>query len=81
MVAASVMTIQVSQTLGPALAGTALLHWSVREVYVAFGLLSAASAFGFFLVPGFRAFMALEHAQVDGWYSKAYPAAFERTAP
>jgi MFS family permease len=77
MVAAAVMTIQVSQTLGPALAGMALAHWSVREVYVAFGLLSAASAFGFFLVPGFRAFMALEHAEVDGWYGRAYPAAFE----
>lgn len=77
MVAAAVMTIQVSQTLGPALAGIALTHWSVRVVYVAFGLLSAASALGFFLVPGFRAFMALEHDEVDGWYGKAYPAAFE----
>lgn len=76
MVAAAVMTIQVSQTLGPALAGLALTHWSVREVYVAFGLLSAASSLGFFLVPGFRAFMALEHDEVDGWYGKAYPAAF-----
>ena len=77
MVAASVMTIQVSQTLGPALAGMALMHWSVRVVYVMFGLLSAASALGFFLVPGFRAFMALDHDAVDGWYGKAYPAAFE----
>ena len=58
-------------------AGIALTHWSVRVVYVAFGLLSAASALGFFLVPGFRAFMALEHDEVDGWYGKAYPAAFE----
>jgi MFS family permease len=77
MSAAAIMTIQVSQTLGPALAGIALLHWSVRTVYVGFGLLSAASALGFFLVPGFRAFMALEHDEVDGWYGKAYPAAFE----
>ena len=77
MSAAAIMTIQVSQTLGPALAGVALLHWSVRGVYVAFGLLSAASALGFFLVPGFRAFMALEHDEVDGWYGKRYPAAFE----
>ena len=77
MSAAAIMTIQVSQTLGPALAGMALLHWSVRAVYVGFGLLSAASALGFFLVPGFRAFMALEHDEVDGWYGKTYPAAFE----
>jgi len=76
MVAAAVMTIQVSQTLGPALAGMALAHWSVRTVYVVFGLLSAASALGFFLIPGFRAFMALEHDEVDGWYGKTYPAAF-----
>jgi MFS family permease len=77
MSAAAIMTIQVSQTLGPALAGVALTHWSVRGVYVAFGLLSALSALGFFLIPGFRAFMALEHDEVDGWYGKAYPAAFE----
>jgi MFS family permease len=77
MSAAAIMTVQVSQTLGPALAGMALAHWSVRVVYVAFGLLSAASALGFFLVPGFRAFMAMEHAEVDGWYGKRYPRAFE----
>ena len=76
MIAAAVMTIQVSQTLGPALAGIALAHWSVRTVYVVFGLLSAASALGFFLVPGFRAFMAMEHDEVDGWYGRRYPAAF-----
>jgi MFS family permease len=77
MSAASIMMVQVSQTLGPALAGVALLHWSVRTVYVAFGLLSAASALGFFLVPGFRAFMALEHDEVDNWYGKTYPKVFE----
>jgi MFS family permease len=77
MSAAAIMTIQVSQTLGPAIAGIALTHWSVRVVYVVFGLLSAASALGFFLVPGFRAFMAMEHAEVDGWYGKRYPGAFE----
>ena len=78
MSAAAIMTVQVSQTLGPALAGVALVHWSVRTVYVVFGLLSAASALGFFLVPGFRAFMALEHAEVDNWYGRTYPQIFER---
>jgi MFS family permease len=77
MSAAAIMTIQVSQTLGPAIAGLALTHWSVRVVYVVFGLLSAVSALGFFLVPGFRAFMALEHDEVDNWYGKTYPTAFE----
>jgi len=77
MSAASIMTVQISQALGPALAGVALAHWSVRTVYVAFGLLSAASALGFFLIPGFRAFMALDHDQVDNFYAKAFPHAFE----
>lgn len=77
MSAAAIMTVQVSQTLGPAIAGVALLHWSVRTVYVMFGLLSAVSALGFFAVPGFRAFMALEHDQVDNWYGKTYPKVFE----
>ncbi len=77
MSAAAIMTVQVSQTLGPALAGVALVHWSVRTVYVVFGLLSATSALGFFLVPGFRAFMTLEHDEVDNWYGKTYPKVFE----
>ena len=77
MSAAAIMTVQVSQTLGPAIAGVALTHWSVRVVYVVFGLLSAVSALGFFLIPGFRAFMGLEHEAVDNWYGRTYPAAFE----
>ena len=77
MSAASIMTVQISNTLGPAIAGVALTHWSVRVVYVMFGLLSAIAALGFFLIPGFRAFMALEHDEVDAWYGKTYPAVFE----
>jgi MFS family permease len=77
MSAAAIMTVQLSQVLGPAIAGAALLHWSVRTVYVLFGLLSATSAFGFFLIPGFRAFMALGHDEVDNWYGKTYPHVFE----
>jgi len=79
MSAAAIMTVQISQTLGPAIAGMALTHWSVRTVYVVFGLLSAASALGFFLIPGFRAFMGLEHDEVDNFYAKAFPQAFDRT--
>jgi MFS family permease len=77
MSAAAIMTTQVSMTLGPAIAGVALVHWSVRTVYVAFGLSTAAAALGFFLVPGFRAFMALGHDEVDNWYGKTYPKVFE----
>jgi MFS family permease len=77
MAAASIMTVQVSQTLGPAVAGIALAHASVRSVYLMFGLLSAASALGLFLIPGFRAFMALDHDAVDNWYGRTYPQVFE----
>ena len=77
MSSAAIMTTQVSQTLGPAIAGVALAHASVRAVYVAFGLGSIVSALGFFLIPGFRAFMALEHDEVDDWYGRTYPKAFE----
>jgi MFS family permease len=80
MSAGSMMTVQVSQTLGPALAGIALAHWSVRVVYVAFGLLTALASLGFLAIPGFRAFMALEHDEVDNWYGKTYPQVFERAA-
>jgi MFS family permease len=78
MSAGAIMTTQVSQTLGPAIAGLALAHWSVRTVYVAFGLLAALASFGFFMIPGFRAFMALDHDEVDNWYGKTYPRAFEQ---
>ncbi len=77
MSAAAIMTTQVSQTLGPAIAGMALTHWSLRAVYLGFGLASVVSALGFFLVPGFRAFMALEHDEVDGFYARTYPQVFE----
>jgi len=79
MVAASIMTTQVAQTLGPAVAGLALAHAGIRGVFLVFGLLSAASALGLFLIPGFRAFMALDHEQVDNWYGRTYPQVFERT--
>jgi len=77
MSSAAIMTTQVSQTLGPAIAGVALAHAGVRAVYVGFGLASVVSALGFFLIPGFRAFMALEHDEVDNWYGRTYPEAFE----
>ena len=77
MTSASVMTTQLSQTLGPAIAGVALAHWSARTVYVMFGLLSATVAVGYFLIPGFRAFMALEHEEVDNYYGRTYPKVFE----
>ena len=77
MSSAAIMTTQVSQTLGPAIAGAALAHWSVGAVYCGFGLAGVVAALGFFLIPGFRAFMALDHDEVDNWYARTYPQVFE----
>jgi MFS family permease len=76
MSAGAVTTIQVAQTLGPALAGVALAHASVSRVYVSFGLLGAFASLGFTAVPGFRAFMALDHHEVENWYGRQYPHVF-----
>lgn len=76
MSAGSMMTSQIAAFLGPVLAGTALLHWPIEWVYSAFGLLGGLAALSIALVPGFRALMALEHHEVEGWYGTAYPQAF-----
>ncbi|MGA0611280.1 MFS transporter [Caldimonas sp. KR1-144] len=76
MSAGSIVTTQVAASLGPALAGLALSVWSVKWVYLAFGVLGAAAALSLAAVPGFRAFMALSHEEVDGWYGRAHPEAF-----
>jgi hypothetical protein len=77
IVTALVPAAGLSQTLGPALAGVALVHWSVRTLHGVFGLLSAASSLGFFPVPSFRHFMALGHDEVDNGYSRNYSKVFE----
>lgn len=76
MSAGSIMTSQIAASLGPMLAGAALLRWSIEGVYTAFGLLGGLAALSIALVPGFRALMALEHHEVEGWYGTAYPKAF-----
>jgi MFS family permease len=76
MSAGAMMTSQVAGTLGPAIAGVALTHWPVDTVYLVFGLLAAVASAGLLIVPGFRAFMALGHEEVEGWYGRAYPLAF-----
>ena len=77
MAAGTIMTAQMAATLGPALAGLALTHWPVHTVHAAFGVLGAIASLGLAVVPGFRAFMALDAAEVEGWYGRAYPAAFD----
>ena len=72
----NMMTIYVAATAGPALAGTALMHWQVGTVYLAFGLLSMCSAIGFFLIPDFKTLMGLDHEQVKDWYARRHPELF-----
>jgi len=74
--AVGMMSSQISATLGPALAGLALLHASVSVVYIAFGLLAGASALGYLLVPDFKTLLNLDHESVQGWYGRKHPELF-----
>ena len=75
----NMMTIYVAAAAGPALAGTALLHWQIDTVYLVFGLLSMLSALGFFLVPDFKTLMSLDHEQVKDWYARRHPELFAQS--
>jgi len=76
MSAGTILTTQVAASIGPAIAGVALHVWPVQWVYLAFGVLGALAALSLAAVPGFRAFMALSHEEVEGWYGREHPEAF-----
>jgi MFS family permease len=76
MVASAVTTMNVAGTIGPALAGAALTRVAVGPVFVVFGLVGGFAAFGLALVPGFRAFLTLDHEAVDNYYGRTWPQAF-----
>ncbi len=76
MTAVNIMTTNIAGTLGPAIAGIALLRWHLNTVYIAFGILGALSAAAFMFVPRAREFMELDHHQVKDWYGHQYPAIF-----
>ncbi len=76
MVAVSVTTTHIAGMIGPALAGIALLHAGVATVFMGFGLTGALFALGLAAVPGFRAFMALDHEAVANFYERKFPHAF-----
>ena len=80
MVAVAVTTTYIASMIGPALAGFALLRWPVGTVFVAFGLVGALFALGLAIVPGFRAFMALDHEAVANFYERNFPQAFKDAA-
>lgn len=67
---------QIAAAAGPALAGLALTHWSVNEVYAAFGVLTAIASSLIILIKGFKHFVNLDHESVDGWYGRQYPDVF-----
>jgi MFS family permease len=77
ILAASMMTTQIAGILGPMIAGAALTHWRVSQVYTCFGLATCLLAFGFVLIPRSREFFALNHEQVKDWFRHEYPHAFE----
>lgn len=80
ILAASMMTTQIAGILGPMLAGAALTHWAVGEVYTCFGFATCLLAFGFVLIPRSREFFALNHDQVKDWFRHEYPHAFKTSS-
>ncbi|WP_374356631.1 MFS transporter [Chitinimonas sp.] len=78
MTAVNMMTIQVANSLGPALAGIALLHFGVAEVYMAAGIGVLLCTAGYLLVPGYAQFLALDHDAVSNWYGRNYPELFQQ---
>ncbi|AMO99385.1 major Facilitator Superfamily protein [Collimonas arenae] len=72
----NILAWQISSTLGPAIAGVALLGASVAQCYIAFGILIAVCTMGLSLVPRIHLFLGLDHDAVTGWYRKEYPEAF-----
>jgi MFS family permease len=77
ILAASMMTTQIAGILGPMIAGAALTHWPVGNVYACFGLATCLLALGFVLIPRSREFFALNHEQVKDWFQREYPDAFK----
>jgi MFS family permease len=73
----NIMAWQLSSTLGPAVAGVALLHASIAQCYVIFGILIALCSIGLALIPKIRDFLSLDHDAASGWYQREYPAAFQ----
>ncbi|HCE09511.1 MAG TPA: MFS transporter, partial [Oxalobacteraceae bacterium] len=72
----NMMAWQISSTLGPGLAGLALLGVSVAQCYVAFGIVIAGCTMGLSTIPKIREFLSLDHDAVTGWYEKEIPGLF-----
>jgi len=77
MSSVAMMASQLAGSIGPAIAGMALAQYDLNAVYISFGLLGGAVAGAIAFVPGFKALITLDHAQVENWYAKQYPHAFD----
>lgn len=78
--ACNLMVMHFAGAVGPALTGALLLHSQPGQVYLLFGLALLACAACYPWLPGFRQFLALDHASAKNWYGRHYPQAFGLTA-
>jgi MFS family permease len=76
MTAVNMMVMQVSGTLGPALAGLGLSYLHVDHLYVAFGVGLFVVGLGYLWVPGYRDFLNLPHDEAQGLYGREHPQLF-----
>ena len=76
MTAVNMMAMQVAGVLGPGLAGLTLLHGDIDRAYWLFGTGLFVVGLGYLLVPGYRAFLNLPHAQAEGAYAREHPNLF-----
>jgi hypothetical protein len=80
MTAVNAVTIQVANSVGPALAAIALAHYDLTTVYTAAGLGVIVCTGGYFFVPDYKHFLSLDHDAVSNWYGREYPHVFEPEA-
>jgi hypothetical protein len=74
--AINVMLVKIGSMLGPALAGALLHVLPLEQVYLIFALLHLATVVPMLLLPGMKAFLALDHDEVKDWYWRRHPEAF-----
>lgn len=77
MIAVNIVVTQLSAVAGPALAGLWLMHWPISSVYLIFGATLLVGSMGYWFTPDFRTFLELDDKDVDCWYSKRFPHAFD----
>ncbi|MET3436056.1 MFS transporter [Sphingomonas sp. 1185] len=77
MTSTSTVLTQVASIIGPAIAGFAILLSSTSWIYITFGFLITVVNIGYCWTPGLKTFLDASDADVDEWYGKFYPHAFD----